>query len=268
MIKKFLDYDGLSIFWDESKKYISSQLKYYNIVKVPTEDVSKLGTNIKEAYQLVDNENNIVGDTIKIYKDSSLKSVSLDQQVLKFTYILADGTESVVDIDVSKFLAESEFSDGLQVNSDGVVNIKIDENSDSYLTVSPSGLKLSGLQTYISKLEQDIKDLTDQLANSSVVVTIPSGISNGMSNNSGFKYFGLTEDIMNNIKNKVTSSIIIADNRLGNTAIGNIVYNPGDGRNTFGSVTVYYYYEDKIIIYKIALKYINGSTVYIIEKSI
>ena len=85
----------------------------------------KDSANIREAYKLIDSENAQHGSVIKIYKDSSLKEVKLEKQKLKFTYILADGTEETVGVDVSEFLAESEFKDGLQVNENGEVSVKL-----------------------------------------------------------------------------------------------------------------------------------------------
>ena len=85
---------------------IGGAAKSYTIVK----ETTGLDANVKEQYKLrqtVGSTNTFVGETIKIYKDSSLKSVKLVDQELVFTYILDTGTESVVRVDVSKFLAES-----------------------------------------------------------------------------------------------------------------------------------------------------------------
>ena len=114
--------------------------------------VTSSEANVKEAFALVDGSGTQAGATIKIYKDSSLKSVALNGQMLNFTYILADGTEQTVGVDVSTFLAESEFKDGLKVDN-GLVKVKIDttsEDSEDFLTVSESGVKLSGVQTAIN----------------------------------------------------------------------------------------------------------------------
>ena len=65
----------------------------------------------------------------------------IDSQSLNFVYQNADGTYQMVKIDVSKFLAESEFGDGLEVSNAGVVSIKIDANEE-HLSVDSDGLKL------------------------------------------------------------------------------------------------------------------------------
>lgn len=133
---------------------VESAAKSYSIVSVTGDELSALGTNVKEAWKLIDEENAKSGEIIKIYKDSSLKSVELSGQVLNFTYILSDGSEEIVPVDVSTFLAESEFKNGLQVN-DGVVSVKLAEGSEGFLTVGEDGVKLSGVQDAINKAKND-----------------------------------------------------------------------------------------------------------------
>lgn len=128
--------------------------KTYSVVKMTAEEVTALGNaNVKEAYKLVDEDKTAVGDPILVYKDSSLKSAAMgteaDAQKLILTYILADGTESVVPVDLSAFYAESETGNGLQV-TDHVISVKVDADSEGFLTVSEAGVKLSGVQTAIN----------------------------------------------------------------------------------------------------------------------
>lgn len=148
---------------------VGGQAKSYTIIKETSETQGvTLETNVLEQYKLqqtVNSTNSIVGETIKIYKDRSLTSVALNGQNLDFTYNLADGTQSTVSVDVSIFLAESEFADGLQV-TDHVVSVKtgnglginktskavevvIDPTSESFLTVGADGVKLAGVQNAI-----------------------------------------------------------------------------------------------------------------------
>lgn len=119
-----------------------------SIVKV----TSTLPSNVREAYELKNTLGAVLGDRINIYKDSSLRSVELvDEhegvhgQFLKFTYILEDGSESVQYVDVSQFLVEAEFKDGLMVTASREVKVKVDPSSESYLTVSTNGVKISGV---------------------------------------------------------------------------------------------------------------------------
>ena len=134
----------------------------YKITKVTT----GLATNVKEAYQLVETVNGVasnIGVQIPIYKDQTLKSVELadtdgnkNGQFLKYTYITAEGKESVVYVDVSKFLVESEFKNGLSVSKSGEVSVKIDSASEGFLTVGQSGVKLSGVQNAINAAKTEI----------------------------------------------------------------------------------------------------------------
>lgn len=120
---------------------VAGDAKSYTIRAINVENEE----NVKEAWGLFDEDNVQAGSTIKIYKDSSLKAVALDGQILNFTYILANGSESTVGVDVSAFLHESEYGNGLQV-IDHVVSVKMDEASESFLSVGANGIKLSGIQ--------------------------------------------------------------------------------------------------------------------------
>ena len=137
----------------QSIKSVSGAAKSYSISAITdTTEITALGlgANVREAYQLVDEDGTQAGATIKIYKDSSLKEVNLVGQELQFTYILTDGSENTVGVDVSTFLAESEFKNGLEVVNH-LVNVKIDSNSETFLTVGENGVKLSGVQEAIDK---------------------------------------------------------------------------------------------------------------------
>ena len=187
-------------------KTVQDNAAKYKVKKLTDEEVSALGDeNVREAYKVVsytgeETEQTVytqVGDTIKIYKDSSLvetyigssydtvaetngqpvitkyiwelketdpelaehitqaqygeldaetqaKYQEIELQNFNLVYQLADGTYSLTHIDISKFLAESEFKDGLKVEN-GVVKIKIDTTSEDYITVSENGLKVSGV---------------------------------------------------------------------------------------------------------------------------
>lgn len=152
-----------------SIKTVKDNAAKYSVKKV----VNNLDSNVREAYQLVETVEGVSKDIdvqIPIYKDSSLKSVALSDtddsgttgQFLVLTYILDTGEESTQYLDVSKFLIESEFKNGLQVNKQGEVSVLIDSDSE-FTSVSESGLKISGIkQELSSKLEADsIGDVTE-----------------------------------------------------------------------------------------------------------
>lgn len=183
--------------------------KYKMVALTPQEIAALSDENVKEAYKVVSYQGDEtaqtvytqVGDTVKIYKDSSLiesylgsdadtvdASTGVDtkyayelisnpttkvteeaydalstedkasyqpinSQSLNFVYQLANGTYLLVKVDVSKFLAESEFKDGLKVSSSGEVSIKVDDNSDKYISVSENGLKLTGIKDALDSLQ-------------------------------------------------------------------------------------------------------------------
>lgn len=145
---------------EDALAQMSADAKTYSISKV----TEGLGENVKEAYKLVDEDGTQVGDTINIYKDSSLISVELvDEkpaetegaeatkgQFIKYTYVLANGTESVQYVDVSRLLVEAEFKNGLEVSAAGEVNVKIDATSEPYLSVGADGVKLAGVADAIA----------------------------------------------------------------------------------------------------------------------
>lgn len=166
-----------------------SDAKTYSIAKV----TEGLVENVKEAYKLVDEDGTQVGETINIYKDSSLISVELvDEkpaetegaeatkgQFIKYTYVLANGEESTQYVDVSRLLVEAEFKDGLQVSTAGEVSVKVDEASESYLTVGADGVKLSGVTQAITDAvaaEAAIARAAEQ-ANADAIATVASDLA-------------------------------------------------------------------------------------------
>lgn len=78
----------------------------------------------------------------------------------------------VITVDVEELIDQNEFADGLQVN-EGIVSVLIDSNSETFLSVSESGVKVSGVQDAINaerdraisaetalddKIDQEIED--------------------------------------------------------------------------------------------------------------
>lgn len=131
--------------------------------------VTPSSTAVKEEYQLTATDGTKLGDTIKIYKDSSISKIYLgysedtvdtntgvitsgtsgDPQSLNYVYHKEDGTYEMVHVDVSKFLVESEFGSGVTVDNSGVVHGVVDSTSEDFLTVGAGGFKLSGVQDAI-----------------------------------------------------------------------------------------------------------------------
>lgn len=147
----------------------------YTDIKLSAITVSD--TNVKEAWGLFTGTEQL-GSTIKIYKDSAYKEIYLgtsadtidttsgeitkkegDKQSLNYAYIKADGTYDLVRVDVSAFLSEKEFKDGLQVNNHEV-SVKVDTSSEKVtigegvtgdvLTATTDGVKVSNIQNAIN----------------------------------------------------------------------------------------------------------------------
>lgn len=173
---------------------VSASTKTYSIVKVS----DGLGANVKEVYKLVDEDNVQSGEVISIYKDSTLKSASLEtingEDYLSLVYITSDGNESKISINVADFLRESEFKDGLKVEN-GIVSIKIDSESDSFISVNANGIKLTGVESAIDELntviESNFDELNERIDSSKLTSTTWSNL-NSLKNNSklipGTKY--------------------------------------------------------------------------------
>ena len=169
--------DGLS---DKNKSNV------VNVVKIS----DNLPATIRERYKFVKSDNTELEQTIDIYKDSSLINVELQEidnkKCLVFTYVLEDGTEKKITLDVEQLLIESEFQDGLSgVSEDGVVRVKvkIDDSSEEYLTVSKDGVKLSGINTKLDGLntkieaetsnrEQSITDVNNRISDTNANVEL------------------------------------------------------------------------------------------------
>ena len=140
----------------------------YKTVKLTAEEVTGLGdVNVKEAYKVVSvnkkGTTTTVGDIIKIYNDSALKSIDYTEvndknqkgQFLKYVYTLADGNDATVYVDMSKLVDQAEVEKGIQA-IDGKLSVKIDGTSENFLTVSTDGVKLSGVEDAIATAKSDV----------------------------------------------------------------------------------------------------------------
>lgn len=143
---------------------VSDNAKSYEIVAV----TEGLEANVKEAFKLVDEDGTQAGELIKVYKDSALQSAVLgkatvdevEQDCLILTYLDVNGAEQVVNIPVGDFLREAEFKNGLEVKN-GEVHVKIDALSESFLTVSENGIKLSGIQNAIEGAIDEVEKVIE-----------------------------------------------------------------------------------------------------------
>ena len=116
------------------------------------------------------------GVRIDIPKDKSIKSIKVgwsgatideetgeytywpesgDTEVLDIVYHKEDGLYELVEVDLESFIIEEEFKDGLEVDGHDV-KVKIDPESDEYLTVSMAGVKLSGVKARFDELQAEL----------------------------------------------------------------------------------------------------------------
>jgi hypothetical protein len=178
-----------------------------------------LSAGVKEAYKVTDKSGNQVGDLIQIYNDTSLHNFYLghvddvlrdaDAQGESTTDVVTSGTGAtalvwimqlnnlkykLAAVDVSSFLEESEFEDGLEVTNH-VVKVKVDSTSgkvriaaDTYYTAEDpeviagtknvGDVKVSGLVSVISVSSSGVKVYYIQDAITYAVNTAKATIDN------------------------------------------------------------------------------------------
>lgn len=146
------------------------------IVVKKTEGVAE--TSAAE-YQLKDASGAVLGADIVIPKDRALieayigsaddtvaedgtvtkVTADADSQRLNMVYQLANGSFSLVKVDLSKFITETELAaaagNGLEAEG-GKLHVKRDGDSDVYLTVSENGVKLSGVSAAITTVSDAV----------------------------------------------------------------------------------------------------------------
>lgn len=151
--------------------------------------VTPTDTAVREEYTIVgkDGADLSEGKHIKVYKDSSLKSLELVAendthqagQFLKYVYVDVNGDDQTVYVDCSTLLAQSEFKNGLQVNTAGEVSVKLATDSEEYLTVDENGIKLSGVKTAIENAKKNAAVTVSADTNQHVSVVESAGTDGG-----------------------------------------------------------------------------------------
>ena len=180
---------SLKVGVDADEKVLSANGALKTTIKL-VEITDGLDANTAKAYQLQGIGNAPLGAQINIPKDSSLNKVYLgttgdtvnedtgvvtsgesnDPQSLNFVYHLETGKYSIAKVDVSRFLSESEFKDGLVV-ADHVVKVKVADDSEAFLTVGADGVKLSGVQAAINEAKASATTVVDAAANTHISVS-------------------------------------------------------------------------------------------------
>lgn len=139
-------------------------------------EVEVSNSNILKSYQLKSNDESF-GVVIDIPKDKSLKDVKLGYenasvnsetgeinigtpseietkaQYMIYSMAVADGTFTMVKVNLSNFISEKEYSDGLEVEG-SKLKVKKDPSSETYLSISPNGVKISGIDSKLANINK------------------------------------------------------------------------------------------------------------------
>jgi len=146
--------------------------KTFNTLLKIVKNANPSETEVKEEYFLADGDGTAItgADTIKIYKDSHIVSITYitdsgdtHYQNLEYKYIDASGATKTEYVDISSLVLEAEFASGLTIENH-VARGVVDPTSESFLTVGAGGFKLSGVQgaidTAISGLDATVSGKT------------------------------------------------------------------------------------------------------------
>lgn len=189
----------------------------------PTE-VSALGSNVRDAYKLVGNANGTettIGDTIKIYKDSSLIDVYLGHvddhitsptnpvvisgtgsEALCFIYQKSDGTYELVAIDLESFLLENEFKDGFEIKNGGYSYGEI--SYDPYADDSSKWITEGQGQNVFSELPSSVTSTSPEYIRVDTTIEETTTSKYYKRNSAGEVYVKLTSDGGLDFKNEGT----------------------------------------------------------------
>ena len=135
--------------------------------------VKKTDGNEADEIQLIGKNDNVISriNVDEFLKNGMLSNVVLDttnpvQPVLKFTFN-TDAGEKVIELDVSQLVELYYAGIGLAQN-ENTFSIKIDNTSESYLTVGQDGLKLTGINNYvvseIGKVNSNVEERVAELS--------------------------------------------------------------------------------------------------------
>ena len=165
---------------NEANNALSTYVGELAIVKCVT---LKDSINNEAEYALVDNAGKQFGTRINVTKDRFLSDVSYEtsSRTLKFTFKLADGTDKVESVEIGDLVDTYTAGNGINVINNVITAVK-DTTTESYLDITSSGIKVSGINKAINdavlvetnariaedeKLAKDIAAINQQLGGSS-----------------------------------------------------------------------------------------------------
>lgn len=141
--------------------------KTFNTLLKIVKNANPSETEVKEEYFLADADGTAItgADTIKIYKDSHIVSITYitdsgdtHYQNLEYKYIDASGATKTEYVDISSLVLEAEFASGLTIENHvarGVVDPTSEKDSQDtpvdFLTVGADGFKINGIKDEIDR---------------------------------------------------------------------------------------------------------------------
>ena len=172
-----------------------------NIKDIELVEVEPSDNNTLKSYKLKSGDN-YFGVAIDIPKDKSIKDIKLgyanasvdkltgeitigtgdNPQFMIYSIALDDGSYKMISIDLSQFITEKEYGQGLELVNNSL-QVKLDTNSDSYLKVSNNGIKLDGVQDKFNDIDDSISNINNTLYTEFLTANIicsPSYIENGV----------------------------------------------------------------------------------------
>ena len=140
--------------YQDENNYQSAEIIYENDLNSFFADTSYNRDDNKIHFMNKDGEEVATLDVSEFIKsDTIIDHTEYSDGILKITFTNGD----VITIDLTELLDENEFKDGLIVEGHEV-KVKIDEESEAWLTVSENGLKISGINAEIERLDGKIDD--------------------------------------------------------------------------------------------------------------
>lgn len=194
---------GLYVYLDEKWQHLVTpadkitldehQKQLDKIKNLALTEINPTDTNTYKSYQLK-SDDNIFGTTINIPKDRFIKQVALgydnatidestgiitigtglSKKYLLFSIALESGSYELVSINLTNFLTEKDYSDGLEV-VDNKIKVKVDPSSEEYLKVSSNGIKVEGIDTNFNKINERLTTISNTQIKRSEM-----GVANGV----------------------------------------------------------------------------------------
>lgn len=172
-----------------------------NIKDIELVEVEPSDNNTLKSYKLKSGDN-YFGVAIDIPKDKSIKDIKLgyqnasvnsetgqitigtgtNPQYMIYSIALDDGSYKMISIDLSQFITEKEYGQGLELVNNSL-QVKLDANSDSYLKVSSDGIKLEGVQNKFNDIDDSVSNINNTLYTEFLTANIsynPQYIENGV----------------------------------------------------------------------------------------